>query len=823
MRESRLLDNLKIIRIFIGSPGGLDEERQAAHDVVNSVNRSHSEKWGLFFKLYGWENAVPGFTRPQSKINEDLDKCHYFIGILWNKWGSRPSTEVDGCTSGFEEEYLRSKDRIENGLMKDMAIYFKSIEVQEGMTPGEDIQKVFDFKKKCIDEKKVFFKSFSDANDFKNFIREKLEEIGWNETDLFHKDYNNKIEQNKESYERILPKENIAHEEWLFDDEVRYFINNLIQKTRDWEGTSPQEIARFRLIGTALNRQGNDESYLGNHDANLIFHKFRNVTFSKQELRALIDCGVMGFQHQNVPLWRWLSKDEDADGYWGRIKFLSVFGNDTEKKNSINILDLASQPIPSFDETINKKFVLRVWLSEEADSQVFDAAVSFLASNAEYGDLSLIEEFIEDIPLYRRTRVEVSVVGILSRSSLDSALKRLVEKEVDKIDPNLEEILFGSPQSLITETVISCLSAKSDSIRLRAVRVLYTRKEITLKTAEMLLTDSNYEIRLFAAERLKEIGHELSEDIIKKALQIPKSSNNLFGLFGTEADNSYYERYHLNRLAELDFNNLLDKVRGAGIFDDQQIFVLYKKYTSKVLDDIRENLNDLFEGHFDKRINEVKMSGGIDADFENRIRKLEEFQRSRLCANALTVLSDLRDSEDLPLFRKVLRGIEIKLNSQILMYISRFGDWSDISLLNRHKNHIENKTGLSISHKVEFVEQKAKTIIALGKERIADILELDLETPVRISLAKQLPKRVFLNLRDEVLLRELNRKEDGYRVVFALRCVQTLSKSRVTALLDGYVDSEDHRFYNSVHWLDLGAALPNDLAKIIAKKAISQR
>ncbi|MBY3174396.1 DUF4062 domain-containing protein [Rhizobium leguminosarum] len=152
-------DKLKIIRVFIGSPGGLDEERQAAHQVVASVNGSHSERWGLLLKLMGWESAVPGYVRPQSKINENLDRCDYFIGVLWNKWGSRPSNDPGGYTSGFEEEYFRAQNRIENGQMKDMALYFKDVEVPEGLEPGEDIRKVLAFRQKCIDEKKNFFKA----------------------------------------------------------------------------------------------------------------------------------------------------------------------------------------------------------------------------------------------------------------------------------------------------------------------------------------------------------------------------------------------------------------------------------------------------------------------------------------------------------------------------------------------------------------------------------------------------------------------------------------------------------------------------------------
>jgi hypothetical protein len=106
--------------------------------------------------------------------------------------------------------------------------------------------------------------------------------------------------------------------------------------------------------------------------------------------------------------------------------------------------------------------------------------------------------------------------------------------------------------------------------------------------------------------------------------------------------------------------------------------------------------------------------------------------------------------------------------------------------------------------------------------RIADILELDLDLLILRSLAKQLPKSIIVNLSDEILMREMNRKDDEYRIIFALRCVQSLSKSRVSSLLDAYVDSNSHRYYNCVHWLDLGASLPQQLVKTIVKRKLAQ-
>ena len=172
-------ENLRLIRVFIGSPGGLSDEREAAHAVVKEINQQNADHWGLFFKLMGWEETIPGYQRAQDKINADLDLCNYFIGVMWDKGGSKPSNEPDGHTSGFEEEYHRSAERIKTGLMKDMALFFKRIDIPSGLEPGSEIKRVLQFRKNCIDEKNIFFQDFDNVESFTKAVRNKLMEIGW--------------------------------------------------------------------------------------------------------------------------------------------------------------------------------------------------------------------------------------------------------------------------------------------------------------------------------------------------------------------------------------------------------------------------------------------------------------------------------------------------------------------------------------------------------------------------------------------------------------------------------------------------------------------
>lgn len=82
--------NRTIIKIFLASPGDLQDERRAAKRIVDEENANHAIKQGYQFELVGWEDTVAQQGRAQETINRDLDQCNFFVGALWKRWGSPP-------------------------------------------------------------------------------------------------------------------------------------------------------------------------------------------------------------------------------------------------------------------------------------------------------------------------------------------------------------------------------------------------------------------------------------------------------------------------------------------------------------------------------------------------------------------------------------------------------------------------------------------------------------------------------------------------------------------------------------------------------------
>jgi hypothetical protein len=132
-------------RIFIASPGGLDDERQAFRKVINDYNESDALDDGALFVPVGWELAPAGMGRPQELINRMVRRCDYFVLLLHDRWGSAPSASGP-FTSGTEEEFHIARECFQSGSMRELAVFFKEIDPGKLSDAGPQLQKVLDFR-----------------------------------------------------------------------------------------------------------------------------------------------------------------------------------------------------------------------------------------------------------------------------------------------------------------------------------------------------------------------------------------------------------------------------------------------------------------------------------------------------------------------------------------------------------------------------------------------------------------------------------------------------------------------------------------------------
>jgi tetratricopeptide (TPR) repeat protein len=156
---------LKVTRIFIASPGDLNTERAIFPDVIEKVNRIKAKSKGMLLEAVGWEDTLPGKGRPQEKIDEDVKHSDLIVMLLWKRWGSATGK----YSSGFEEEY-----EVACANDKEIWLYFRGILDDMLADPGEQLQKVLEFRNKVETEKKFLFRRYEDENAWKEQFIEDL-------------------------------------------------------------------------------------------------------------------------------------------------------------------------------------------------------------------------------------------------------------------------------------------------------------------------------------------------------------------------------------------------------------------------------------------------------------------------------------------------------------------------------------------------------------------------------------------------------------------------------------------------------------------------
>jgi tetratricopeptide (TPR) repeat protein len=166
---------LKGLKVFIASPGGLDAERKIFRNTLLEFNEDDAHERGVSFIPTGWEDTLAGVGRPQEIINEEVRKCDYMVLVLWDRWGTPPAA-AGRYTSGTEEEYNVARKCLAAAgrPMRDIIVLFKGVDTRQLSDPGEQLRKVLSFKLKLETEKTLLYSTFDSLDEFKRDLHRYL-------------------------------------------------------------------------------------------------------------------------------------------------------------------------------------------------------------------------------------------------------------------------------------------------------------------------------------------------------------------------------------------------------------------------------------------------------------------------------------------------------------------------------------------------------------------------------------------------------------------------------------------------------------------------
>jgi hypothetical protein len=110
----------KLHRVFCATPGNLEPERQAFHDVIGQVNEAEAMAKSILFVPV---SIVPNMVNKlalQPMVEANVEWCTFFVLVLQNTWGPPGKN--------FEAEYnlARRLKSDPDAEMKGVSLFFKA-------------------------------------------------------------------------------------------------------------------------------------------------------------------------------------------------------------------------------------------------------------------------------------------------------------------------------------------------------------------------------------------------------------------------------------------------------------------------------------------------------------------------------------------------------------------------------------------------------------------------------------------------------------------------------------------------------------------------
>lgn len=820
----------KIIRAFLASPGDLQDERNAIRDVVDEFNESWANELGYQVELIGWEETVAGYGRPQHLINQDLDRCDLFLGMIWKRWGTPP--DHDGpFSSGFEEEFERSMARCEETGSPEISLFFKEIPDEFAVDPGDDLKKVLEFRKKIIAGKKILFQHFLTVRDIEKLIRKCVTA------------YVNRVRTEDESSEPdelrtkrdrsssgVASEDDRGRESSPLSSEGFEFLENFVGRIRQpdsLDALSASDIARFRLLANSISKPGNEDMNLGVHDINILFAAHtEGMELGTREKRYLVRLGFQHLANENAPLWCWYSAL--AHSQFNPAVASSVIGvDDNEKVGAISVLTALSIDLPTEVYTIKRERIINAWFSDDSSTKVRSAALGYLAKCGTAGDLEIAQKEYDRSDYGTSRSALECMVGILLRTGQVKAAQKLVlESQFESLNEDLLKSVIAGFEALETSELLLGLEHRNSLVRLRAMKSLSGRSALDIGMAERLTGDSDALVRREAVAALLKLGKQLVEEEIKKILVQPQKQST-YGLLGLgssagpdKTGEKFFRQYQLDVLKGLSESELSKRVGASFVYDDAAYFALVDRYFRKHADGLRRNVDDRFSTYFDERIRRMEAAFGESSaikDLVKKTRDLEEFLRKELTRQGLNVLCAAQKPEDLERIRANLRDGYTGASELDAEYLAKHGEWIDIPMLANAKGPSPGASLLTMTVDEKFQLEVARAITSIGKKHsVSDLFSLEMPEAILRKTIELCAESRFSRISQDALFALFNHESDGVRKAAAVKAVRSFPAKRIKSILREYIGS-DYRYYNVNHWLDLGASMSRDDARKVAR------
>lgn len=155
------MKSLKLVRIFLATPGDLLSERETVKTVVNEINGTLGAALSFRVEVTGWEDVPPSRGESAQKVVSAYIGENYdiFLGLMWGRVG----TPTDGAESGTIYEYESALKLDDNRTNFRVMWFFKDDDIKFGDINPEQLSKVKSFRENVAKDG-CYYDVFKSAN-----------------------------------------------------------------------------------------------------------------------------------------------------------------------------------------------------------------------------------------------------------------------------------------------------------------------------------------------------------------------------------------------------------------------------------------------------------------------------------------------------------------------------------------------------------------------------------------------------------------------------------------------------------------------------------
>jgi hypothetical protein len=165
---------VRLIRVFVSSPGDVQAERDALRELVDSINRTDGRASGFRLELFRWEDDVTPQIgpKPQQVVDAQTPPYDIYLGILKHRFG----TPTGRYGSGTEKEFRDASKRWKQGGWPWILFYFCHDPIDPANFDPEQYAKVDKFRKELEKKKKGLYATYKGVRGSGDSLYEKAGE-----------------------------------------------------------------------------------------------------------------------------------------------------------------------------------------------------------------------------------------------------------------------------------------------------------------------------------------------------------------------------------------------------------------------------------------------------------------------------------------------------------------------------------------------------------------------------------------------------------------------------------------------------------------------